>query len=138
MFSGRRNGGQTWSFDLLIAVVIFIVVVGIFYAFLSNDKDKTDPESLQDEAKSVSRLLNCDVSPSDFCIIQNGEIIESRLNALSAMTPEELADKGIVGSYCIYFEDSQGNIVPINGGQAGIGSPDFVWLASNTPVPSKI
>ncbi len=125
MFSKGRKKGQTWSFDLLIAVVIFIIVVGVFYAFLSNNKEQTNPETLQDRAKTVSRLLNCDVSPSDFCIIQNGKILEGRLTALSAMTPADLEARGISGTYCIYLEDDEGNIVPIGGTKAGIGSSDF-------------
>jgi len=139
MFFGGKNGGQTWSFDLLIAVVIFIIVVGVFYAFLSDDRNESDPEQLQENAKSVSRLLNCDVSPSDFCVIQNGEIIESRLNALAAMDEAQLAEKGLLGSFCIYFEDNDGNIVPVGvgGDQAGIGSPDFE-LAAGLPCNGTI
>lgn len=125
MFLQGKKGGQTWSFDLLIAVVIFIVIVGVFYAFLAKNEDQTDPQSLQDEAKSAARLLNCDVSSNDFCIIQNGEIIESRLIALSEMNETELANRGIQGSYCIYLEDEAGNLVPIGGTKAGIGSSDF-------------
>ncbi|MCF7799072.1 hypothetical protein K9M74_04150 [Candidatus Woesearchaeota archaeon] len=126
---GARRKGQTWSFDLLIAVVIFIVVIGIFYAFLADKQNPTDAESLQEEAKAISHLLNCDISPSNFCILKNGEIDQARLRALAEKTPAQLDELGLMGSYCIYLEDANGNLVPVpitGGNKAGIGTDDFM------------
>ena len=45
-----KKRGQTWSFDLIIAVILFIVVVAVFYAFLASRNSDTGAQEQQDYA----------------------------------------------------------------------------------------
>ena len=34
----KRGQGQSWSLDIILAFVIFVLIIGIFYALLSNNR----------------------------------------------------------------------------------------------------
>ena len=70
---------QTWSFDLLIAVVLFIIIVSVFYAFLSTSGAEDKTEELQSGAKAIGYFFNCDVSEYTWCFIEGGKIDEAKL-----------------------------------------------------------
>lgn len=122
--------GQTWSFDLLIAVVLFIVVVSIFYAFLSSDTNSDSTQDLQSEAKSVGYYFNCDVSDYARCFVESGKINEAKLDDLMQYIQSNpnvayaalKKDLGVSGDFCIYFRDKSGYLVPI---EYPVGSGTF-------------
>ncbi len=68
---------QTWSFDLIVGVVLFIVIVAIFYSSLSADRNDDITLELQDGADVVSSVINCDVANNSICFIKNGNVIVS-------------------------------------------------------------
>ncbi|MGM5481564.1 MAG: hypothetical protein ACQESE_04090 [Nanobdellota archaeon] len=130
MLRGRR-GGQTWSFDLMIAVVLFIVVIGIFYAYLSESGTEDDEvKKLSGEARIISNKLDCNVEDSDVCIAKNGEIEASRIDSLKSKEYETLKKKfDVDGDFCIYLRTPEGDLVDFNGSY-GIGDSEYK-LAEN-------
>ncbi|MBN1175358.1 hypothetical protein JXA48_01820 [Candidatus Woesearchaeota archaeon] len=130
-----KKRGQTWSFDLVIAVILFIVVVAVFYAFLANRNTNTGAQEQQDYAKAVSTKLVCDAAESSpYCFIEQGNIIEEKLQELPDFSYESIrSDMGIQGDFCVYMvvvdENGVERIVPFDDGTgnqyAGVGSPEF-------------
>lgn len=132
-----KRKAQTWSFDLLIAVVLFIIIVSIFYAFLSHNKNEDNTVELQSGAKTIGYFFNCDVSDYDRCFVERGKIDQQKLDDLmSFINPNPASayntmkkELGISGDFCIYFRDSNGYLVPIewNGDSySGIGESNFM------------
>ena len=122
-----KKQGQTWSMDLIIAVVIFIAVVAAFYAFLSSSTDEDSVVALQDTAKTAGRRLNCDVQTGDgTCVINKGSVNSTQLEALSGIDYVDLKDElGIQDEFCIYIKDLDGNLIPI-GARSGVGSSTLI------------
>ena len=136
--------GQTWSVDLIIAVIVFIAVVASFYAFLSSSGREDQAVVLQDTAKTIGRQLNCDVATeSGTCFVSKGRINEQELDTLSGLDYDALKDQlGIEDDFCIYIKDIDGNLVPIpntGAGQnlSGLGSNTLILssgIRCNTPI----
>lgn len=130
-----KKRGQTWSLDLVIAVILFIVVVAVFYAFLTNKGSDTGAQEQHDAAKSISTQLVCDASSaSSYCFVQDGVVDEDFISTISDTPYNTLkSDLGIQGDFCIYMVvvDDTGveRIVPFvdeNGNPiSGIGDSDF-------------
>ncbi len=129
----KHKRGQTWSFDLIVAVVIFIVVVGIFYSVLNtNDDGVVDTQSLEADAKSISYQLNCDVSPIyPPCFIENGEINHTKLEFVAGLNYEVLKELlGTSEDFCIYLLDEQNRVILVNDTVPAIGSGDYLLNAT--------
>lgn len=129
-----NKSAQTWSFDLIVAVILFIVIVAVFYSFLSSDSNRDVTVDLQVGAESIAASLNCDISPdSDVCIIDEGTIDQDELDALNLLTYDQLKNQlGVTGDFCVYLRDKDsGALVPFDNGpneQAGIGDGDSFEL----------
>lgn len=130
----KNKRGQTWSFDLIVAVVIFIIVVGVFYAVLNrSDEGVVDTQALETNAKSISQQLNCDVSPvHPPCFIDNGEINQTKLAAVASLSYTELKELlGTNQDFCIYFLDEQTRIIPvIDESKPGLGNDNYLLNAT--------
>lgn len=129
-----KKRGQTWSFDLIIAVILFIVVVAVFYAFLARDSSSTGAKEQQDFAKSISTQLVCDATSSDNnCFIKDGAIDEANLISFADTSYDLLRkDLGVQGDFCVYMvlvdNDGIERIVPFRTNSrnlSGVGSGDF-------------
>lgn len=116
---------QVWSVDVLLAVVIFVAVILIFYTTMTarQGPELTDLES---EAGSVKTELE---QNHELGFITQGEINDSKLEDFVNMTEEnytEIKEKlGIKGDFCIFYEDTQGNIILIDN-KTGIGGADIL------------
>ncbi len=111
--------GQSWSFDIALAVVIFILTTITFFAF-SNSDNTRKLGVVQSEAHYILEHTKDENSPLQ--IVDNQEVNEEKLQELAAANYDELKkDAGITHDFCIYFEDENGNIIPVNG-MKGIGS----------------
>ena len=125
-----KKSAQTWSFDLIIAVVLFIVIVAFFYSFLSTDRNKDVTVDLQLGAESIASNLDCDISgDSDVCIIDDGSIDQNRLDDLMTYNYDALKKElGVSGDFCFYLRDKDtGALIPFND-QEGIGKPNTLQL----------
>jgi hypothetical protein len=119
----KRGQGQSWSLDIILAVVIFVLIVGIFYTVLStNKKDKTQELSL--ESKTViSNLDATNGQNGNLTIIYSGEIGMADLEKLYQSDYSELKKElGIRGEFCIYLVDQYGKLITVKSASGDIGS----------------
>ena len=106
---------QAWSIDLIIAVVIFILVMTIFYTLLVREP-KTDVRALQKEAQIISEKLQSSQSGGDCAFINGKDIdITKMRRCYNEKSPEEFArETNIENKFCIYLIDQNGRVVSID------------------------
>lgn len=111
----KRGQGQSWSLDIILAFVIFMLIIGIFYTLLSNNK-KQGIEDVQIEATTLSGALDSSSGVnSTLAIIQEGLVDRDKLLTLYTEDYGSLKNKfGIKGDFCIYMIDQYGNLVVVN------------------------
>lgn len=138
-----RKGGQTWSFDLIVAVILFVVIVALFYAFLTADSKRESPVDLQDSARAATTKFVCDASESStLCFMTGGEINKTALDSLTAENYADLKEElGLPGEFCIFLRGPDGKIIPIQNATghnlSGIGDDTF-RLNENTRCGDQI
>jgi hypothetical protein len=114
---------QAWSMDIMIALVIFIGTIFVFYSILSgNQGDKT--EELEKDASTVAKNINItkNISQVDELLQEDYDELKKKLR--------------VKNEFCIFLEDEEGNIVPINpkdADQLGIGSGEIMLGSENVP-----
>ena len=120
----KNKKGQTWSFDLIVAVVLFIIVIALFYTFLTKDQtDNSKVTSLESSSALITSNLNCNLnSNSNECIIKKNKLDETKVNELASKTYNQIKkDFGIQGDFCIYLLSKDGTYIPL-GDKIGIGT----------------
>ncbi|MBD3209663.1 hypothetical protein GF367_04590 [Candidatus Woesearchaeota archaeon] len=128
--------GQSWSIDLIVGVIIFMLVIAIFYAFVGS-KPERPLEKLQEDARMTKASISDD--EASLGIIVNGRINETRFDELCSMPYEELKDQlGIENDVCIYLEDDQGNIIPCGANKAGIGNGEDIEIGNDVKCGATI
>lgn len=128
-----KKRGQTWSFDLIVAVVLFIIVVALFYTFLSGEHSTDAVQGLDAGANTINARLNCDLSSDDgVCIIKKGIVSQTKIKTLSNKDYDDLkVQLGISGDFCIYLRDANNNaIIPMDG-KAGLGKGTLLLVNSS-------
>lgn len=111
---------QSWSVDIILAVMLFMGVFFLFYALL-DDNPAARAKNLKDEASVVIKQVSSEgVSVN---ILDKQQINISRLNELKNLSYDELKRRLRVESdFCIYLEDDKGYVVILNNSYKGIGS----------------
>jgi hypothetical protein len=139
--SGRENAqkmerAQIWSIDVLLAVVIFISIIIIFYATISSNEPLSVKE-LQNEAERLRVELERN---QNLGFINKDSIDPAKLDnfaALSIANYDSVKERlGVRGDFCIYFEDENGNLMLVRDNRSGIGSASI--NISDTPCGSKV
>ena len=122
--------GQTWSFDLIVAVAIFILVIGLFYGYLAKDRSENNDLFLED-GKLLAYMSNCDNKDgSELCFMSKGEADNVKLDEFYNYTYEYVKEEfGVNKDFCIYVVDSKGNLFPIDD-KTGVGSSDLILTES--------
>jgi hypothetical protein len=116
----KRGQGQSWSLDIILAFVIFVLIIGIFYALLGNNKkDKTNDLTLE-SSTIINNLDSANANgPSNIplTIIDKGNIDNDKAIDLYTSTDYEELKKqlGIKGEFCIYIVDQEGVYQNISG-----------------------
>jgi len=114
--------GQSWSFDVTIGVIVFLLTFLSIFAFI-NQKQAGNLKQVQEESEYIIGQLRAENSPLQ--IVQDKKVNESGLGGISSLSYEELKGKaGVKNDFCIYFEGEGGNVVLINNSR-GIGSPNI-------------
>jgi ribosome assembly protein YihI (activator of Der GTPase) len=112
--SEKMERGQVWSVDVLLAVVIFVSVILIFYVTMSS-RQKPDIKELQAESSSLKLELE---KNHELSFILNDQVDELKFQAfVDNATDNYTALKqklGVKGDFCIFYEDAEGYIIPIN------------------------
>jgi hypothetical protein len=115
---------QTWSTDIIIAVVLFVLIIlGFFY--VTNLKSHSEKlRAMTSEAEKIHESLTTASNKSSLAFIEGSKVNPQKLAELADISYEELkAQLGIEGGdFCIHFEDENGEILFIRGNRVGIGS----------------
>jgi len=128
-----KKKSQSWSIDIALGVIIFMIAFFIFYGFLGANSD-TKVGALRREASTVSQEIAS--QETLLSIIDGNEVNVSKLNELKNLSYEELKRMfRIENDFCIYFEDDRGYLVLINNSYKGIGSSAI--NISGTPCSQK-
>ena len=129
----QNKKSQSWSIDIIVAVVVFMGAFFLFYTIL-NSNPNTKASSLKQDASSVIKQIAAE--DSSLRVIDNNEVNESKLNELKNLSYDELKRQfRVEGDFCIYMEDDKGNIVLINNSYKGVGTPSI--MVGGTPCSQK-
>jgi hypothetical protein len=117
--------GQAWSIDLIIAVVIFVLVITIFYTLLVREP-KPDVKALQRDAKLIVDKISDPNNPDDCSFIKGKDIDTVKMkNCFNATTYGEFKETyNLEHKFCIFIVDQNGRVVTINGSM-GFGFPEL-------------
>ena len=123
--------GQTWSVDVLLAVFVFLTIFILFLGITGTMAARQEDRKLKEQSEFISSLVS---SEKDFAFVRDNKIdMENLLKLLDLQKQEDgekkLKEKLTVrNDFCIYFEDAEGNLVPITTASGemynGIGSPN--------------
>ena len=128
-----NSKSQSWSIDIILAVVLFMGAFILFYVLLSNNPN-AKAKTLKEEAFVVIKEVSS--KDANIRIIDNNEVNISRLGHLKNLTYDELKSiLRIDSDFCIFFEDENGRIILINNSYTGTGSSNI--NLSNVPCSKK-
>lgn len=124
--------GQAWSIDLVIGVLIFLLVIGLFYVLLMKNFNK-DTTELQIASETIATKIIDDKTPAagGVGIIKDERIDKNALEDLAGKDYETLKKEfGITSDFCIFLEDEDGNVINITNNSTketfvGIGSSEI-------------
>jgi hypothetical protein len=120
---------QVWSVDVLLAVVIFVSVILVFYVTMSKPI-KPGMTSLETNAGDLKVELEKNY---ELGFINKDNIDEQKFLAFLGNSTNNFTGLkkklGISGNFCIFFEDSDGNIIIISDEAQGISN--FTGIGSN-------
>ena len=119
----RNQKAQSWSIDITFGVIVFMAAFFVFFAVLSEDPNAKISRLKEDASIIIRQIVSGD---SSLRIVDGTEVNESKASKLKEMNYEELKRRfRVENDFCIYIEDSKGNIVLINDSYKGIGSPQI-------------
>ncbi|NJL43925.1 MAG: hypothetical protein HC945_01205 [Nitrosarchaeum sp.] len=119
------RGGQAWSFDLMIGVLVFLLLGVVLFRFVISDENvEKDVATLEQQAKRLADKL----SSGPNAIIVDGEADFVQLSALTQMSVEELEELyNERDPFCISVQDANGNIITIEK-RTGVGD-EALWIS---------
>lgn len=115
---------QAWSFDIMLAVIIFIGTMFFFFAIL-NKAPGTKIEELEQDASSIIKYIV--LEDFRFRVVDGDKINATRLEDLLGNYSDIKRELRVENEFCIYFEDEDGNIIYINQSE----SRDYTGIGSN-------
>lgn len=132
----RKRKTQTLSFDVLVAVGVFIAAVVVVLYLVSQPKGtRATLEDLTEEGETISsQLISTGSEPSsEMAIVVKNRLDKDALADLAKLPYNELKSLlGVKEDFCIHFEDENGNLVDIEDNtthiQYSIGSPDLSFI----------
>jgi len=119
----KRGQGQSWSLDIILAFVVFVLVIGIVYSLIgTNKKDKTQDLTLESNTV-LSNLDTANNQISNLTIITKGNVDKNSLEQLYSSDYRSMKRQlGIKGEFCVYIIDQYGNLVTVNTSDGEVGS----------------
>jgi hypothetical protein len=125
---GKR--AQTWSVDLVLGVVIFLLIIVIIYSLIASRE--TNNSQLRDDADKIYLYLNENDNNRNLPNVVNGSTLsEEELTKLYRMDYNELKQTlGITSDFCIIVVTDNNALVNVSG-KSSIGNGEDVLLAPN-------
>lgn len=114
------KSSQAISMDIMIAIVVFIVAIFLFYAIFNSNQEITAEELEKDAVKVLKNIAS---ENPDVGIVEGIEVDEVKLQNLLGESYNVIKAKiRAEKDFCIFLEDENGDIIYISPGQPGIGS----------------
>ncbi len=111
---------QVISLDLVLAILVFVGIIATFFYVVSLFSFQSQTSNVQRQGEDLPRFLQQNVS--SFGFIEDNQIDLQKINSFSNMDYAQLQKAlGLSVDFCIYFEDENGNIIPVNN-KLGLGS----------------
>ena len=125
MKSKEKKGkkAQTWSVDLIIGVVLFLLIIVIVYSLIASSPQSE--QRLRTEADNIYGKFEEQRNPgSDLPTFIKGNTISlEELEQLSTMNYQEIKTRlGITSDFCIVLVDQYGGIINVSSNKTAIGS----------------
>lgn len=121
----KMKKGQGWSIDVIIAITIFIIVIGsIIFISVSQSKIGT-VKQLKTKGDIIYKTLS---SNKQVKFINNSAVDIPALCATIQKNYNDIKKEvGLSEDFCIYFEDENGSLIYLDNNQQvpGIGSGRF-------------
>ncbi|MFH1401006.1 MAG: hypothetical protein ABIH41_05805 [Nanoarchaeota archaeon] len=126
-----RRSGQSWSLDLIIAVVIFILIVTIFYTLLISEP-RSEVDTLKSGGRHVLDKLDVETNTGPCAFVKDGVIDRAKAKSCyETQEPDGWAQANNVDSkYCIFILDQNNHIISIEN-RTGFGNSEL--NVSDTP-----
>lgn len=119
-----KKNAQAWSIDMIIAVVIFVMMIGVLYAVM-NRENRVDLIDLQVEANNAAAKLK-DPSAGDCNFIINNVINQTKMERCFQKDPNEVRKLlGLDDNFCIFIEDREGRVIYVSG-RSGVGDDELI------------
>jgi cytoskeletal protein RodZ len=121
--------GQVWSMDLIIAVIVFLLAVGIFY-FFTNERVNEGESKLVVESENAAETV---LSDTDVGLLEGDAINETKLEEMVRRSQTDYEglkrDLGVQNDFCVVMLDENENVILLSDGTihdlVGFGSPDL-------------
>ncbi|MAE42202.1 hypothetical protein CMO93_00395 [Candidatus Woesearchaeota archaeon] len=117
------KNSQAWSFDIMLAVIIFIGTIFFFFAILNKAPGTKVDELEQDASRIIEDMVSDDF---EFRVTDGDKVNVTKLGDLIGNYSDIKSKLKIENEFCIFFEDEDGNIIYINISEnrnyTGIGS----------------
>ncbi len=108
-----------------MAVFVFMVIMILFFGIMSSMSTPERGERLSKDAELITKALT---GEGDDSIVKENKLDEEKVSSFvmdSSRYQELKKELGVNGDFCIYFEDGQGNLVPIKVTEVD-GEPQFI------------
>jgi hypothetical protein len=100
---------QTWSIDILIAVFIFVAIFIMFTGIMTSMSESQSKDKLSERGEKITQILSTE-NPVAF--LKGSSVDETKLKNIVG-DYDALKDQFGYDKFCMYFEDQNGNIIPI-------------------------
>ncbi len=113
---------QTLSMDLMIAIMIFVGMMTLFFGVMMFRSYSTSDKDLNNEGMHIIKSLESEVS-----VIEDNQIKEEKIHELMEKDYDEIkSELGIRNEFCIFIEDENGKVIPVQNEEGeiyyGVGS----------------
>jgi len=117
------KNSQAFSIDIMIAIVVFIGTIFVFYSILSSSQEGS-AKKLEEDASLV--LKNIESDDPNLGFIDGIDIDPEKLQELLLKNYEEIKTQlRVENDFCVFLEDEDGNVITIDENFAGIGSSNI-------------
>lgn len=110
----KRKRAQIWSFDLMVAFVLFVIGVIVIYFYAINYKSGALDElsELSFDANFASDLL---LGEDELSIVTQGHINQTKLDLFATLSDSEIrTNYGILNNFYISFDGMMISGVPVS------------------------
>ncbi|NQV08728.1 hypothetical protein HQ529_02645 [Candidatus Woesearchaeota archaeon] len=115
---------QSWSVDIMVAAGVFILGIVLFFYIVERNVGPDKLDELIDEGENIMGVIQGSAEKDNECsFILGNKVDKERLRGCAANYNRTriLFDSG--KDFCIYFKDSQGNVLNVSSitNKTGIG-----------------